>query len=169
MNICPINIAPLNSANRRSDIALLAEYFLRTSTICPNRPNKITSITNLAIEALLKHDWPGNVRELQNVIDRAILLETTNKVGLSSIVIDPTNCSEPRNTCAAEQTKSFSLAIAERELISRALQETGWQKTRAASLLGITRTTLYAKVKQHNLEKGVFSSSESDAEAVAVS
>ncbi|MGD8500371.1 MAG: helix-turn-helix domain-containing protein, partial [Phycisphaerales bacterium] len=49
--------------------------------------------------------------------------------------------------------KGFSLAKAERELISRALQETNWQKTRAAALLGITRATLYAKVKQYNIEK----------------
>ena len=49
--------------------------------------------------------------------------------------------------------KDFSLSRAERELIARALKETGWQKTQAASLLGITRATLYAKVKQYNIEK----------------
>ncbi|MHC5074162.1 MAG: helix-turn-helix domain-containing protein, partial [Planctomycetota bacterium] len=49
--------------------------------------------------------------------------------------------------------KDFSLEKAEKELIARALKETGWQKTRAASLLGITRATLYAKVKQYNITK----------------
>ena len=49
--------------------------------------------------------------------------------------------------------KDFSLEKAERELIARALHETGWQKTQAAALLGITRATLYAKVKQYNLQK----------------
>lgn len=153
LSICPICIAPLRSPERRDDIQLLAEYFLRTSTICPEKVNKITSLTKLAVEALEKHPWPGNVRELSNVIERAILLETTDKIGLSSIVINPTQINEQGSNVAANQIREFSLEKAERELISRALQETGWQKTRAAALLGITRATLYAKVKQYNIEK----------------
>ena len=153
LNICPVIIVPLKSPDRKKDIPLLAEYFLKTSTICPEKSERITSLTNLAVEALMKHDWPGNVRELCNVIDRAILLETTDKIGLSSIVIDPAECGEPSNL-ATGYIKDFSLEKAERELIARALQETGWQKTRAAALLGITRATLYAKVKQYNIEKG---------------
>jgi len=153
LNVSPITLTPLRSPERREDIRLLAEYFLETSTICPEKHDKITSLTQLAIEALEKHDWPGNVRELSNVIERAILLETTDKIGLSGIVIDPTECSRVSSSPTANLIKGFSLAKAERELISRALQETGWQKTRAAALLGITRATLYAKVKQYNIEK----------------
>ena len=170
LNICPVIIVPLKSPDRREDIPLLAEYFLKTSTICPEKRNKITSLTKLAVEALQKHDWPGNVRELHNVIERAILLETTDKIGLSSIVIDPAldgpECSELSELVWAEPAgargptagyiKDFSLAKAERELIARALQETGWQKTKAADLLGITRATLYAKVRQYNIEKGSY-------------
>jgi len=152
LNICPITIAPLRAPQRRKDIQLLAEYFLKTSTICPEKTDKITSSTKLAIEALQKHDWPGNVRELRNVISRAILLETTDKIGLSSIIIDPIECSQASDSPAAH-VKDFSLAKAERELIARALQKTGWQKTRSAALLGITRATLYAKVKQYNIKK----------------
>jgi DNA-binding NtrC family response regulator len=154
LNICPITIAPLRAPERREDIPLLAEYFLKTSAICLEKKGKITSLTKLAIEALEQHDWPGNVRELSNVIERAILLETTDKIGLSSIVIEPAKCREFQNISTPNHIKGFSLAKAERELISRALQETGWQKTRAAALLGITRATLYAKVKQYNIEKG---------------
>ncbi|MHC4112033.1 MAG: sigma 54-interacting transcriptional regulator [Planctomycetota bacterium] len=153
LNICPVIIAPLKSPDRKKDIPLLAEYFLKTSTIHPEKSDMIKSLTKLALEALTKHDWPGNVRELHNVIERAILLETTEKIGLSSIVIDSDECGEQFNQ-AANYAKDFSLAKAERELIARALQETGWQKTRAAALLGITRATLYAKVKQYNIEKG---------------
>jgi len=105
------------------------------------------------MEALEKHDWPGNVRELCNVIERAILLETTDKIGLNAIYIEPTEWSEVSNSTTPGLIKDFSLAKAECELIARALQKTGWQKTRAAALLGITRATLYAKVKQYNIEK----------------
>jgi len=154
LNVGPIVLSPLRSPERREDIRLLAKYFLDTSTICPEKRNKITGLTKLAIEALEKHDWPGNIRELRNVIDRAILLETTDKVGLSSIVIDPTECGQAADSPTASLIKGFSLAKAERELIARALQKTGWQKTRAAALLGITRATLYAKVKQYSIKQG---------------
>ena len=156
LNISPITVPPLRSPGRKEDIRLLAEYFLETSTMCPEKSGKITSLTELAIEALEKHDWPGNVRELRNVIERAILLETTDKIGLNGIVIDPVECADLSDSPAAGRLQSFSLAKAERELIARALQETGWQKTRAAGLLGITRATLYAKVKQYNIEKGSY-------------
>jgi DNA-binding NtrC family response regulator len=151
LNICPITIAPLRTAGRREDIPLLAEYFLKTSSICPQKSIKTTSLTKLALEALQKHNWPGNVRELQNVIERAILIETTDKIGLSSIVIDPFQSAELPDGHPTGQIRDFSLAKAERELIARALQQTGWQKTQAATLLGITRATLYAKVKQYNI------------------
>ena len=189
LNICPITIAPLRTAERRMDIRPLAEYFLRTSTVCPDKTGKITSLTEMALEAIEKHTWPGNVRELRNVIDRAIMLETTDKIGLSSIYIESEDSApsismwmgsrqdiksgedcqiEPPtqgvwrtspivdNLSAPSKTGDFSLDKAERELIARALQESGWQKTRAAALLGITRATLYAKVKQHNIQRGTY-------------
>ena len=93
------------------------------------------------------------MRELKNVIDRAIVLETTDKIGLSSIIIDPEEVESRHDYPITADIKDFSLSRAERELIARALKETGWQKTQAASLLGITRATLYAKVKQYNIEK----------------
>jgi DNA-binding NtrC family response regulator len=153
LDVSPIVLAPLRSPERNNDIRLLAEYFLETSTIYPEKRDEVTSLTKLAIEALEKHDWPGNVRELSNVIERAILLETTNRIGLSAIVINSTECGQVSDNLTNGLVKGFSLAKAERELIFRALQETGWQKTRAAALLGITRATLYAKVKQYNIGK----------------
>ncbi|MBL7154367.1 MAG: sigma-54-dependent Fis family transcriptional regulator [Phycisphaerae bacterium] len=153
LNVAPISLAPLRSTRRRPDIPLLAEYFLKTSDICPEKCHKITSLTKLALETLQKYDWPGNVRELRNVIDRAIIYETTDKIGVGSIVIDPCDLDESPNATAAATIKDLSLAKANCALICRALQETGWQKTQAAARLGITRATLYAKIKQYNIEK----------------
>ena len=150
--IFPVSLSPLRSPGRREDIRLLAEYFLKTSGICPEKSGRVTSITKLALEALEGHDWPGNVRELRNVIERAILLETTDKIGLNSIIINPEAPEEFFGKDSCEKVKDFSLAKAEQELIARVLQETNWQKTKAAELLGISRATLYAKVKQHNIE-----------------
>lgn len=168
LNISPIVIAPLRSQDRREDISLIAEYFLKTSNISPEKRNKVTSMTKLAVEALERHSWPGNVRELRNVIERAILMETTDKIGLSGIIFDPMECIELSENKKMKQIEDFSLEKAERELISRALQETGWQKTKTASLLGITRATLYAKVKQYNIEKDeIFEEQEIEDDEVA--
>lgn len=153
LSICPINIAPLRSPKRKDDIQLLAEYFIKVSDICPEKKNKITSLTKLAVETLRKHKWLGNVRELRNVIERAIMLETTDKIGLSNIVINPTDLDELSDHRKIDHLSDFSLTNAERHLITKALSETGWEKTRAAALLGITRATLYAKVKHHNIEQ----------------
>ncbi len=153
LSICPIVLSPLRCSHRNEDILLLAEFFLKTSDICPHKQGKIRSLTKLAAQTLQKHHWPGNVRELKNVIDRALVLESTDKIGLSSIIIDPEETESRHDYPITADIKDFSLSRAERELIARALKETGWQKTQAASLLGITRATLYAKVKQYNIEK----------------
>ncbi len=153
LDICPIVLAPLSAPQRREDIRLLAEYFLQTSGICSHRQTGISSITPLAFEALQRHNWPGNARELRNVIERAILLETTDKIGLRSIRIEAAATQETTPAPTDNRARDFSLEKAERELIARALHETGWQKTQAASLLGITRATLYAKVKQYNIQR----------------
>ncbi len=147
LNICPIVMAPLRSAERREDIGLLAQYFLAHSNIHGARPDKARAITRLALESLHQHDWPGNV------IERAVLLERTDKIGLNSIMIDSAESDDPAPALFNDRIRDFSLEKAERELIARALHETGWQKTQAASLLGITRATLYAKVKQYNIQK----------------
>jgi len=153
LNISPIVIAPLRSPERKEDITLIAEYFLKTSSFSPEKRNKVTSLTKLAMESLEKYDWPGNVRELRNVIERAVMMETTDKIGLDGIIFDPMECINTSSSNKTKQIEDFSLEKAEKELISRALQETGWQKTRTAALLGITRATLYAKVKQYNIGK----------------
>lgn len=151
LNVCPIKLPPLRHEQRKQDIRLLAKYFLDNSTVWPQKSKEIESLTSLAIEALERHDWPGNVRELRNVIDRAILLEKTNKIGLSSIFIEKNEDTLSFDETGHNQVNDFSIAAAERQLIARALKETGWQKTKAAALLGITRATLYAKVRQYKI------------------
>ena len=164
LNICPIKLAPLRSLSRNEDIELLAQYFVESSTICPDKNGKIKSITKMAPAALSKHHWPGNIRELKNVMDRAMLLETTDKIGMSSIIIDSEEMQESNEQIALNTNNAidFSLSKAEKELIAKAMQQTSGQKTRAASLLGITRATLYAKLKQYNIEKDSCSNNNSE-------
>lgn len=149
--VFPISLAPLRHPDRKEDIPLLAEYFLKTSLVAPDKTPKIKSFTKLAIETLKNHGWPGNVRELCNIIDRAILMETTDKIGCENLLLNNDLLMESKSSSPLANFKDFSLESAEKELIGRALQEANGQKTRAAALLGITRATLYAKVKQYNI------------------
>ena len=147
--VFPITIPPLRSPQRRDDILLLAEYFLETSNIPKRR--EIRGLDEAARQKLLEHDWPGNVRELRNVIDRGIILETGQAISPASLVFERPVGPEARG---GEPTalSDFSLETAERQFILRALQETGWQRTRAAALLGITRATLHAKLKRYDIK-----------------
>ncbi|HEX42738.1 MAG TPA: sigma-54-dependent Fis family transcriptional regulator [Phycisphaerales bacterium] len=151
LSVCPITMPSLSDPTRRRDIGLLAEYFLRTSTIHPGKSSRIKCLTRLAVEALERHSWPGNVRELRNVIERAILHETTDKIGLSSIEGHLAEYAALSADGPGLPIRDFSLAKAERELIGRALQQTEGQKSRAAALLGISRATLYDKLRLYGL------------------
>ena len=160
---------------------LLAEYFLRNSEISTNR--RIRGLSKAACERLATHDWPGNVRELRNVIDRAMILERGQQISGESIVIEDRMPLLPRAVTpeplaarpVTEETpekgnalskNEFSLETAEREFILRALRETGWQRTRAAGLLGITRATLHAKLKRYGIQPPGSSKLEIPAEPV---
>jgi len=149
--VFPIGVPPLRSAERRADIPLLAEYFIRHASLA--EPNRIEGLSPAAEQRLLAHDWPGNVRELRNVIERATLLEPTRRIRPESLRIHEAEAGLEKPTILEPlQPEDFSLETAEREFIKRALKETGWQRTRAAQLLGITRATLHAKIKRYDIE-----------------
>ena len=150
--VLPILVPPIRSEDRQDDIVLLAEYFLESSR--GPRPNRTPRLGSEAARLLKQYHWPGNVRELRNVIERAVILERTEEISASSIIFDQqihdVKASPPDGRADSEQ--DFSLEAAEREFIQRALDETGWQRTRAAALLGITRATLYAKLKRYDIK-----------------
>ena len=164
--VFPIHVEPLCSDLRRDDIPLLAEYFVENSSLRPG--GQVQGISPEALSRLLAHTWPGNVRELRNVIERATLLERTTHLTPENIVFDEpaagglyvaagmpggqTPAGAGAEAPAGVAPPDFSLETAEREFIRRALKETGWQRTKAAELLGITRATLHAKIKRYGIE-----------------
>lgn len=149
--VFPIKMPSLQLPGRRSDIPLLARYFLKTSQIRSSRC--VNGLTREAEQILLGHDWPGNVRELRNVIARAQIVEKARNIRPESIVLDRI---ETDSTFAKDKEEShpndLSLETAERQFIRRALKETGWQRAKAARLLGITRATLHAKLKRYDIK-----------------
>jgi DNA-binding NtrC family response regulator len=164
--VLPIVVPPIRCDQRRDDIGLLAEYFLDVSGV--PKPNGVPTLSPDARDILMMHNWPGNVRELRNVMERSLILECGDEISASSIIFDQ-QIEDARSISerAPEQSRQdFSLEAAEREFIQRALEETGWQRTRAAALLGITRATLYAKLKRYAItEPDESDTSNPDADA----
>ena len=101
-------------------------------------------------EALLEgYTWPGNVRELRNVIERAVILAATDAIGPADLDL-PVDASEPPDSVPLPQGP-VRLEDLEREHIARVLRQVGGSKTRAASLLGISRSTLWEKAKRYGI------------------
>ncbi|MFP4106973.1 MAG: sigma-54 interaction domain-containing protein [Phycisphaerae bacterium] len=161
--VLPIKLPALGSPARREDVPVLAQFFVEHSPLNPD--GRVRGLTGEALRKLCNHDWPGNVRELKNVIDRAMILEPTRLITPVSLVIE-CHRSDPQTPAVRQRPAGpvapstperktdpgdFSLETAEKQFIVRALQETGWQRTRAADLLGITRATLHNKIKRYEI------------------
>lgn len=155
LNVIPIVLPPLR--DRREDIALLARHFLQKSCKEMNRPDM--TLSPGAIFALEEYGWPGNVREMENVIERTVALtdgdtitprDLPPNIGGSDHIAEPGPLSTPHLT---EKGLDMPRAVNEIEsrLIIEALEMTGGVKARAASLLGINRTTLVEKIKRLGL------------------
>jgi len=141
INVFSITIPPLRE--RREDIPLLAEYFVKKFTRSMNR--RITAIAPASMQLLINYDWPGNVRELQNAIERAVLVCKTTEIEPGDLPM--------RVSDAATALVGKSLADVEQQHIKRVLEEAGWNVYRAARLLEIDRVTLYNKIKKYGFKR----------------
>lgn len=142
LNVIPINLPPLRE--RRNDIPLLARHFL--AKLGAELRSRADSISSEAMRKLLEYSWPGNVRELENCIEHALVLSK----GLSIEVQDlPRFIQE---TLPAEEQTTETMRQAEEQLIRETLASCGWNKKLAAERLGISRSTLYAKLKRFGID-----------------
>lgn len=150
LNVIQLSIPALR--DRREDILPLAEHFIRLYNDKFRR--HMQGLSHAAAAALMSHSWPGNVRELRNVIERAMVLEESDRIQVSSLYIASSGGALTRPPAAPEEMEApfqASLAEAEKNMVIKALQKAGGNQTRAAVLLGITRDTLRYKMKKFNL------------------
>jgi nitrogen regulation protein NR(I) len=169
LNVVPIHIPPLRE--RREDIPLLAEHFL--AKFNDRLKKQIEAISPEAIERLVAYHWPGNIRELENLMERTILFCEAPEIRVSDlppeVVGAPALPAVPGGTPTslpiigtADEARPASLKEAvraetervERELIQRALDETGGNVTQAARKLKISRKSLQTKMKELGLRTG---------------
>jgi len=151
LNVIQVSLPALRE--RKEDILPLAEHFVRIYNTKFKRD--IQGISHPAGKLLLSHRWPGNVRELRNVVERAMVLEDADRIQTASLQISSNGSEIPeaRHAAVGEIEAPFqtSLEEAEKNLLTRALEKSGGNQTRAAVLLGITRDTLRYKMKKFNL------------------
>lgn len=139
INTIQIEIPPLRS--RREDIALFADYFLQKYTGLYKRTG--LALHPQAVERLQGYDWPGNIRELQHTIEKAVILAEKSVIRAADLFIRPGR--------AVSFSEVPNLGEVERQAIEAAITQNEGNLTAAAEQLGVSRQTLYNKLKRFNL------------------
>ena len=149
LNVIQIVLPALR--DRKEDILPLTEHFIKLYNERFKR--EIQGITHGAAAALVSHSWPGNVRELRNVVERAMVLEESERIQSGSLQLGTAPGGESASRLTSEPEPAFqaSLEQTEKNLVTRALEKAGGNQTRAAVLLGISRDTLRYRMKKFNL------------------
>jgi DNA-binding NtrC family response regulator len=142
INVLPITVPPLRE--RGSDVLILADYFARK--MGKEMGKAKAGISAEAMSCLAGYRWPGNVRELKNVIERGLMLATGNEITPDCLPPEVRRFSAPPLPIEIERLRP--LCQVEDEYIARVLDLTGHNHSRAATTLGISRSTLLAKLKK---------------------
>jgi PAS domain S-box-containing protein len=151
LNVIQLAIPPLRE--RRDDILPLMNHFINSFNQRFKR--QIKGVSPQAAALLLAHDWPGNVREVRNTIERAMVLEDSSWLQPSSLRIQrdsPAGVPALATPSAAANFEGMRLEEAERTMLLRALEKSGWNQSQAARALGISRDTLRYRMKKFDLK-----------------
>jgi two-component system response regulator AtoC len=150
LNVVSIRLPPLGE--RREDIPLIAEHIVKRLASKYDWPQ--LTLSPEALAQIAAHPWPGNVRELQNALARAAILCRGRVIQVDDLPLDTPPSAESASLPASGSLRLKEiLAETERRVISQALEHEGWNRTRAAKSLGISRRQLFDKIQQYGLEK----------------
>ena len=147
LNVVTVHLPALRE--RRSDIPMLAHWFLDR-----HAPDSAMQVTHAAMKCLLQYDWPGNVRELENCIERAVALGDGKIIDLSDLPPSIASASPSADVSVSAITgpvSSTDLEDIERATIERVFEQVKGDKALAGKMLGISRATLYRKLKRYNI------------------
>jgi DNA-binding NtrC family response regulator len=140
LNVISFAMPPLRE--RKEDIPLLAEHFLRRFSQETNR--HVDQISREAMDEMMLYEWPGNIRELQNAIERAVVVGKSRKIMPEDLPIFRVE--------HMGGLSDYSLKEVEKAHITRVLHENHWNISRASELLGIDRSTLYNKIRRYKIQ-----------------
>ncbi|UCC48944.1 MAG: sigma-54-dependent Fis family transcriptional regulator, partial [Gemmatimonadota bacterium] len=140
LNTVEIHLPPLR--DRREDIPVLANYFLRRQAERYRKPE--LRFAPDAMQALLEHTWPGNVRELEHVVERTVLMAKGDTIKAEDLGLH-------LRSEGGGRLEEMKLDEAERHLIQRALDRHSGNVSRAAEALGLSRSALYRRLQRYAL------------------
>jgi DNA-binding NtrC family response regulator len=158
LNVVQFRLPPLRE--RGDDVVLLAEHFLKNFSVSMNRTTR--TLSRAARQKLLTHHWPGNVRELRNVIERALILETTSEIQASSLpdfelegrLLHRGPGLQPAQPAVEGGSLDEILANFERNLITGLLEQHHFNLTKTAEHLRISRHALRYRMQRLNISAG---------------
>jgi len=144
INVVRMELPPLRQ--RKEDIPYLADHFVSRFNRLQNK--NIEGLTTEVLSLFMAYDWPGNIRELENIIERAFVLCSHGKIGIEHL---PQELTLKEDVASLPEDFHTARNILEARSIENALNSSGYNKTRAARLLGIHKSTLYRKLKKLNI------------------
>ncbi|HNX74141.1 MAG TPA: sigma-54 dependent transcriptional regulator [Candidatus Rifleibacterium sp.] len=150
IKVVEIGLPPLRQ--RRSDIKELAEFFISFYALRHSR--NISGCDESFLQALHDYDWPGNVRQLENCIERSVIMKRTGRLTLSDLNL-PAEAELVNPVALNDQSLPLDQTIEriEENLILQALEVSGWNYSKAAATLGVTRQNLHYKLKKYGIRK----------------
>jgi two-component system nitrogen regulation response regulator NtrX len=148
LNVIPIYVPPLRE--RIEDIPLLVTYFLVKFSV--ENGVKEKKISQSAIKALQSYQWPGNVRELKNLIERLVIMVSSDTIEASDLPSNFFDYSRPLPSVEKMDLKNARNEF-EKDFIIQVLESSNWNITEASQKLGIERTNLHRKIRQYNIDK----------------
>jgi two-component system, NtrC family, nitrogen regulation response regulator NtrX len=145
LSVVPIRIPPLRE--RRDDIRSLAEYFL--DEFCARNNFRRKEIDEDVFPIFERYTWPGNARELKNAVERMAILSPGDRITAAAVPLEIKLGPDADSRSSLQQTRES----AERESILKALEETNWNVSAAARILGIERTNLHKRIRALGISK----------------
>lgn len=156
INVVPLHVPPLRE--RKNDIPLLVNHFIEKFNVTFGK--RVSGVSARAMNALMEYKWPGNIRELENVMERLVLMADEDEIKWQNLPEEITGrVSEERSEVSADEPLPLRELVKEKvkqvesDIILETLDKTGWNVTRTAKSLGISRRSLQLKMKKYGLRK----------------
>ena len=148
LNVMRLELPPLK--DRKGDVPLLISHILKR--LCATRDVRVDKISENAMEVLLNHDYPGNVREIENIIEHALIICQGNIIERKHLPLALQK--KDALTMLSEQEKvdlNKEVGSSEQNMIKEMLYKYNWNRSKTAQALNVNRTTLWRKMKKHNI------------------
>jgi transcriptional regulator with PAS, ATPase and Fis domain len=145
LNVISIHVPPLRE--RKEDIPQLVTNFVEKYNSALGR--NIVSVSNEAMDLIFSHHWPGNVRELENIVERAMVLTKSDVITPESLPPEL----RAYQYAASPVDRAADLKLLEEDHVRSILEKCDWNKYRAAKMMGISRSTLYSKIRRFRIQQ----------------